>query len=105
MVCRDRANNKLSAGEQGLYWPGRVRVLCNRNWRLLAKPTGPINIMFRSVNSLVGAFITALFCMGVSKSDEENIQYFIAMQAIILLLMNRYATMASMQGLHTRTYW
>ena len=26
-------------------------------------------------------------------------------QVIIILLMNRYSTMASMQGLHTRTYW
>jgi ABC-type multidrug transport system ATPase subunit len=96
---------KGGTGRNGLGTFGRVRVLCNRSWRLLIKPSGPINIMFRLVNSVIGGVITALFCLGVDKSDEDNVQYFISLQVIIILLMNRYSTMASMQGLHTRTYW
>lgn len=68
-------------------------------------PTGPINVMFRAINSVTGGVVTALFCLGVRKDDEDNVQYFISLQVIVILLLNRYSTMASMQGLHTRTYW
>ena len=48
--------------------------------RLMIRPTGPVNVWFRAVNSVVGALGTGLFWLGISKSDPSDGAYFITLQ-------------------------
>ena len=50
----------------------RITVLRNRSWRQLVSSIAPNNALFRMNNSLVGGITTAVFCIGVSKTQQVS---------------------------------